>query len=183
MEPNERSIKRKLSVIAVMMVLALLLSSCTQAPLRLHIMANSNSEQDQQIKLCVRDAVLEATSEGIKECDNATEARAYIENNLEIIETTANTALAQGGFDYEAHAQLGTFHFPEKKYQDVTYPEGEYEALRIALGEGEGENWWCVMFPPMCITELEIAEEQEVEYASLIAELFEKLFGESRQKD
>ena len=177
MEPNEKSIKMKLSVIAVMMALVLLLSSCTQAPLRLHIMANSNSEQDQQIKLCVRDAVLAVTSEGIKECENASEARAYIENNLEIIEMTAKTALEAGGFDYGAHAQLGTFHFPERTYQDVTYPEGEYEALRITLGEGEGDNWWCVMFPPLCITELEIADEQEVEYASLIAELFDKLFG------
>lgn len=177
MKANDTSTKTKLSVIAVMMALVLLLSACTQAPLRLHIMANSNSKQDQQIKLCVRDAVLAVTSEGIKASKNVSEARAYIENNLEIIEMTASAALEAGGFDYGAHAQLGTFHFPEREYQDVTYPEGEYEALRITLGEGEGDNWWCVMFPPLCITELEIADEQEIEYASLIAELFEKLFG------
>jgi stage II sporulation protein R len=127
----------------------------------------------------VRDAVLEATQDGILECTNAKDARAYIEKNLEIIEKTANETLAENGFDYTATAQVGTFHFPEKTYQNMTYPEGDYQALRVTLGKGDGHNWWCVMFPPLCLTEIDGIDEDatQVEYTSFFAELFENLFG------
>lgn len=167
---------KKLMVIALFMAILLLLSACGR-PLRLHIMANSNIDEDQSIKLAVRDAVLEATREGITLCENAQQARAYLIDNLEIIEKTANKALADGGFHYRAHAQIGVFHFPEKYYQDIVYPEGEYQALRITLGEGVGDNWWCVMFPPLCVMEIDTPDEQEVEYTSFLAELLESLFG------
>ena len=166
--------KAKLTATALLMALVLVLSACTQAPLRLHIMANSDSSEDQQIKLTVRDAVLELTHEELMLCENKAQARAYIEENLETIQETANTALLESGFDYSADANVGVFHFPEKTYQDVTYPQGDYEALRITLGEGEGQNWWCVMFPPLCITEME-ATDEEVEYTSLFAEFFQSL--------
>ena len=170
---------KKLSALAIVMALVLLLSACAPTPFRLHVIANSDSDADQQVKMQVRDAVLEATKDGILQCTNAQEARAYIEKNLEIIEKTANETLAANGFDYTATAQVGTFHFPDRTYQNVTYPEGDYQALRISLGKGEGHNWWCVMFPPLCLTEIDGLDEGEtgVEYTSFFAELFGSLFS------
>lgn len=169
---------RKMAALGILMALVLLLSACAPTPFRLHVIANSDSDEDQQIKLQVRDALLDATKTGIIECENANQAQEYIEENLEIIEKTANETLAESGFDYSAKAEVGRFHFPEKTYQDVTYPEGDYQALEVTLGSGEGHNWWCVMFPPLCLTELEtLDEEEQVEYTSFFAELFEDLFG------
>ena len=170
---------KKLSALAILMALVLLLSACAPTPFRLHVIANSDSDDDQQVKMQVRDAVLKATEDGILECTNASEARAYIENNLEIIEKTANETLADNGFDYSAVAQVGMFHFPEKTYQNVTYPEGDYQALEVTLGSGDGHNWWCVMFPPLCLTEIDGVDESDtqVEYTSFFAELFDSLFG------
>ena len=162
--------KRKITLAALMVAAMLLLSACAQAPLRLHVMANSDSEMDQQVKITVRDAVLAATKDGILECENAVEAREYIEENLEIILSTANDALYENGCDYSAEAFVGTYHFPDREYEGVCYPEGEYQALRIVLGSGQGHNWWCVMFPPLCISELE-AQDDEVQYTSFFAEL------------
>lgn len=168
----------KLAALAILMALVLLLSACAPTPFRLHVIANSDSDEDQAVKMQVRDAVLEATMEGILECKNAQQAQEYIQENLEIIEETANETLTENGFDYPAMAQVGTFSFPEKTYQDVTYPEGDYQALEVTLGKGEGHNWWCVMFPPLCLTEIDTLDEDmtEVEYTSFFAELFEDLF-------
>jgi stage II sporulation protein R len=154
---------------------AALLGACAQQPLRLHVIANSNSTQDQQVKLKVRDAVLEATKDGILKCENAREAEEYIEKNLGIIIATADETLAENDFDYTAGAELGRFHFPEKSYKGVTYPEGDYEALEVRLGSGEGGNWWCVMFPPLCISE--ISDGEDYEYTSWFAELWSAIFG------
>lgn len=165
----------KRAAVATMAALMLLLfSACASEPFRLHILGNSNSTEDQQVKLKVRDSVLEATKD-ITKCKNEAEAEEYIKNNLGIILETANETLADNGFDYNAAAQTGNFHFPEKSYKDVTYPEGNYEALRIILGEGKGDNWWCVMFPPLCISE--IADTDDTEYTSFFAELWETVFG------
>lgn len=168
---------KKMAALAIFMTLVLLLCACAPTPFRLHVIANSDSEADQQVKLQVRDAVLDATKDAILQCTNAQEAREYIEEDLEIIEKTANETLAENGFDYSAAAQVGTFHFPEKTYQDVTYPEGDYQALEVTLGDGDGHNWWCVMFPPLCLMEIDAMDEDEVEYTSFFAELFEDLFG------
>jgi stage II sporulation protein R len=166
---------KRVAIAAIAVGLLLLLSACSSEPFRLHILANSNSTQDQQVKLKVRDAVLEA-AKGISECENADEAEEYIENNLQIILETANETLAKNGFNYTATAEIGNFSFPEKSYKDVTYPAGDYEALRIILGEGNGDNWWCVMFPPLCLSEID-GDTEEVEYTSFFAELWKMIFG------
>ena len=144
---------------AVSLVVATLCGAWKQEPLRLHILANSDGDADQQIKIEVRDAVLAATAEGIAACETEAEAEEYVSKNLEIIEATANAVLEENGVNYRAKAVMGTFHFPDRKYRDVTYPEGDYRALRIVLGEGEGHNWWCVVFPPLCAaTETDLAQ-------------------------
>jgi|AGTN01.1.fsa_nt_gi stage II sporulation protein R len=158
---------------AIMAVMALC-GAWKQEPLRLHIVANSDSEADQQIKMEVRDAVLKATQQGIEACENETEAEEYVSGHLEIIIETANAVLEEKGAGYRAQAAVGTYHFPDRTYQNVTYPEGDYRALRIILGEGRGHNWWCVMFPPLCISEI---TQEDAEYTSFFAELWEQWFG------
>lgn len=166
--------KRRMAAALVLMLAILTLGACaTTQPFRLHIKANSDSDADQRVKLAVRDAVLSA-SEDIAMCENEQEAEEYIENNLEIILKTANDTLKQSGFNYTASARLGRFRFPEKSYRGVSYPEGEYDALSITLGEGKGDNWWCVMFPPLCLSEAE--DTEDTEYTSIFAELWEAIF-------
>ena len=166
---------KKAWVVLLTVIVAFMFCACGAQPFRLHVIAHSNSASDQQIKLEVRDAVLQATQDGILECGRALEAEEYIQENIGIILNTANAVLDECGVDYSAEAQVGTCHFPDKTYQDVTYPEGDYRALRIVLGDGEGENWWCVMFPPLCLSEIEA--DDDTEYTSYIAELIEKMFG------
>ena len=169
---------KKALMIMMMAAAVCVLCACSAAPFRLHVIANSDSTEDQQIKLAVRDAVLYATQDGIMECQSEKEAEEYIKDHIDIILKTANSTLEESGVNYGAEAYVGTYHFPDKTYQDVTYPEGDYRALRIVLGEGAGQNWWCVMFPPLCLSEIGYdAFEEDTEYASYFAELFEKMFG------
>lgn len=115
--------------------------------LRLHVIANSDSEADQQVKLQVRDAVIAA----IEPCTSAEQTRKYLlEHGAAILEAAQQT-LKDNGFSYDAQLMLGRFEFPDRQYGDMLYPAGEYEALRVVLGEGAGQNWWCVLFPPLCI--------------------------------
>lgn len=112
---------------------------------RLHIVANSDSGQDQAVKLMVRDAVLR---------DIKNKMNMGIENvngDIKSIIDTANNTLYENGMDYTASANFGKIHFPEKSYKNLTLPEGEYNAVEIILGNGAGHNWWCVLYPPMCI--------------------------------
>lgn len=168
---------KKINILLMLIVILFVFSACAAQPFRLHIVANSDSQEDQQIKLVVRDAVLQITKEDILDCKNAEQAEEYIKDNVEIIIETANETLEKNGFSYTAAAYVGNYHFPDKSYKDVNYPEGDYQALRIVLGKGQGENWWCVMFPPLCISEID-GDEQDVEYTSFFAELIENLFGE-----
>lgn len=168
--------------LALVFIFIFLLAGCSspQKPLRLHIIANSNSETDQNIKLTVRDEILEYTSNGILKCENMEEAKEYICEELDSICGVANNVLSENGFDYSATATLGISHFPEKTYAGTTYPEGEYEALKIVIGQGEGENWWCVVFPPLCLVNTDISSDSspdEIEYKSAIAEWFCSIFG------
>lgn len=165
----------KKAAMLLMAAVLLLANACAPAPLRLHVLANSDSAEDQQVKLKVRDAVLNVTKDGILKCENAQEAKEYIEQNLEIIVATANDTLEENGFDYTAQAKVGISHFPDREYKGTFYPEGDYEALRVLLGDAEGQNWWCVMFPPLCISELE-SEGDETQYTSFFAEVFDDLF-------
>ena len=112
--------------------------------IRLHIVADSDSEDDQAVKLKVRDAVLEA----VKKDEPESEAEF-----AETAEKTAEKVLEENGYSYGAEAEYGIFTFPEKSYRGLTLPAGEYEGVRIILGSGEGRNWWCVMYPPLCVTD------------------------------
>lgn len=115
---------------------------------RLHIIANSDSGEDQAVKLKVRDAILKET-----EKKHGTKGRNEIAENLSELEETANRVLKENGFDYTADAVYGKFDFPRKEYKNMTLPAGSYYGVRIILGNGAGHNWWCVMYPPMCVAD------------------------------
>lgn len=119
--------------------------------LRLHIIANSDSDEDQALKLKVRDAVLEATGELFAEVSGKTEAVAAAEYSSDDIKIIAENIIAQEGFDYEVQIEVTKMWFETRSYEGFTLPAGDYDAVRIIIGEGEGKNWWCVMYPALCI--------------------------------
>lgn len=119
--------------------------------LRLHILANSDSDEDQRLKLCVRDALLKQCGDFFAEAGSLGEAELMAENNLSEIERIARETLKQQGSDQSVCAKLVNMHFDERIYGDITMPKGEYRALRIEIGSAGGHNWWCVMYPPLCL--------------------------------
>ncbi|MBE6859394.1 MAG: stage II sporulation protein R [Ruminococcus sp.] len=119
--------------------------------LRLHILANSDNEEDQRLKLCVRDALLEQSGELFACADSLEEAEAAAEAELHEIERIARETLESQGSSQTVTAKLVDMHFDERFYDGLTMPAGDYKALRVELGEAEGHNWWCVMYPPLCL--------------------------------
>lgn len=118
--------------------------------LRLHVVAASDSEADQAVKLRVRDAVLGSLREGLSDLTDLNEAKAYVLEMLPKIENTANRVLEEAGFSDRVQVNLTQWEFPARNYDTFSLPSGVYEALRIVIGEGEGQNWWCVVFPELC---------------------------------
>ena len=119
---------------------------------RLHVLANSDSEEDQALKLRVRDRVLERATELLEQSADRQEAEALLRGNLLELEYLAAEEIAAAGYDYPVTAELTDTTFPTREYDGFTLPAGEYLALRIVIGEGAGQNWWCVVFPPLCTT-------------------------------
>lgn len=119
--------------------------------IRLHVVAASDSAEDQDIKLRVRDAVNESLRQGLEDVADVNQAKTYLQENLGKIEKIANQVLAEAGCADSAVVTLGKEAFDTRYYDTFTLPAGIYEALRITIGEGEGKNWWCVVFPTLCI--------------------------------
>ena len=118
--------------------------------LRFHVLANSDSRIDQDLKLSVRDAVGGYLQEQMKQMTEKKDCENYINNYLPEIKELAEEIIKENGFTYPVKAELTTCHFPVKTYGTYTFPEGTYDALKITIGEGEGRNWWCVLYPNMC---------------------------------
>ena len=119
--------------------------------IRLHVVANSDSEEDQAVKLRVRDAVTESLCSAMAQVADVTEAKAYLQENLPKIQAVANEALEAAGFEPDAVVTLCREAFDTRIYDTFTLPAGVYDSLRVTIGEGEGKNWWCVVFPSLCI--------------------------------
>ena len=119
--------------------------------LRLHIKAASDSEEDQRIKLLVRDAVLSAGAEYFSDNTDADAAARKIYENKAEIESIANAVLIENGVPYKAALSLEEEYFETREYENFRLPAGKYTACKVVLGEGEGKNWWCIMFPPLCL--------------------------------
>ena len=140
--------------------------------IRLRVVANSDTEYDQNIKLKVKTEVEKEMFRLLKNTKGIEEARTVINDNLDIIDSKIGSLLLKENYKLGYDINFGYNYFPEKEFNGVTYEEGMYESLLITLGKGEGENWWCVLFPPLCLLEAE--ESDEVEYKLFIQELIEK---------
>lgn len=192
---------KQLQIIFILLICLLLYTSWTIAEsqnklsnedfIRFHVIANSDTTEDQQLKLKVRDGVLAKINSGlVKEAmaqeladSNTSEAavtamnpeessetkvsldleksRKYILDNLDEIRATAERIIRENGYDYPVSAELGVKWIPQKTYDNVIFPSGNYEALNITIGEGKGQNWWCVLFPPLCLIGAEPPEDEE----------------------
>ena len=118
---------------------------------RLHVLANSDSEEDQALKPKVRDAVLEVTSPLLSECASQEEATKILNEHLPQIQTAAETVIANHGRDDRIEILLGMEDYPTRNYESFCFPEGSYLSLRVCIGEAQGQNWWCCVFPPLCL--------------------------------
>lgn len=168
--------------------------SIREKMLRMHVIANSDSEEDQQLKLKVRDAVLSAGKEVFDGSITATEAKEKITPYIDYLENTALETIKNEGFDYNVKITVEKEYFSTRTYDNsVTLPAGYYTAVKVIIGEGEGQNWWCVMFPPMCLptavaecemsdvltedeTEI-VTETEKYEFKFKIVEFFEEIFN------
>ena len=119
--------------------------------IRLHILANSDSREDQELKLAVRDRLLVDYGERLKSGGSYEGAEAMVKILLPEIEDSVEKWIEEMGFDYQARATLGVEWYETREYEDFALPAGYYTSLRVIIGDGEGQNWWCVMYPPMCM--------------------------------
>ena len=158
--PNRKQTLLLLS--ALLMLLFLSNIQCTReidtdSLIRIHVLASSNSDTDQQLKLKVKDDVIRYLQPALKQSDSLAESRRISLSSLPQIEQTALQTLQQNGCEDTVTLQYGHFDFPVKYYGSFSLPAGNYEALRILIGEGKGQNWWCVLFPPLCFTDSNVS--------------------------
>jgi len=121
--------------------------------IRLHVVANSDSEKDQALKYDVRDVILEYMQKKLKDSKDIEQTKYIINESMEEIVKLAEDEIKRQGMDYRVKVTLGSYPFPTKLYGDVILPAGYYEALKVVIGKGEGANWWCVLFPPLCFVD------------------------------
>lgn len=154
--------------------------------IRFHIIANSDSKEDQSLKLEVKDIVVKELQKELNKTKDLKEARGVIQKNLSMIEQTAKDVIEQKGYHYEVSAMLGQKEFPVKIYGDMVFPAGEYEALQVKIGTAEGKNWWCVMFPTLCFVDgtYSVVPEESKEQLqdTLTEEEYQSLLLENRGK-
>lgn len=119
--------------------------------LRLHVVADSDAQEDQQVKLQVRDAIIGSLREGLEKLTSPEEAYAYVEQMLPKLTQVANQVLRDAGFSQNAQVTLGQESFPVREYDTFSLPSGVYHSLKVTIGSGQGHNWWCVVFPQLCV--------------------------------
>lgn len=138
-------------------------AECEEMPdrlFRLHILANSDAEEDQRLKYELRDYLLKDMSDIFEDCTSAEEAKAAAKENLGLIARKSQEFAEEKGYDYTVKASVENIYFTTRRYGSFVAPAGNYDALRIVIGEGEGHNWWCVMFPPLCLGAVEKYERE-----------------------
>lgn len=131
--------------------------------IRFHVLANSDSEQDQALKRAVRDAILKEVSPKLAVSQSLAESRKVLQKLRPKMEEIARLVVKTWGKDYSVHTEYGHFSFPTKSYGSLVLPSGNYEALRVVIGEGQGSNWWCVLFPPLCFIDIEHSTAVQVD--------------------
>ena len=126
----------------------------TESVFRLHVIANSDSKEDQDLKYKVRDSILEYINNLAVDCSSKDEAIALVTEKQEVLHNIAKKVIKENGYNYNVNISIGNFEFPTKTYGDISFPAGNYDALRVEIGEAVGQNWWCVMFPPLCFVDV-----------------------------
>ncbi len=129
-------------------------SDIANSVFRLHVIANSDSKEDQDLKYIVRDNLLSYMNSICKDCKSKQEAISIVEENKNKFEEIATNTIKENGYSYSVKINIGNFEFPTKNYGDISLPAGYYDALRVEIGEAKGQNWWCVMFPPLCFVDI-----------------------------
>lgn len=152
---------------------------------RLHVIANSNSDEDQNLKFIVRDKVIEYLSSISQNASSKEEVIKIAKANLDKIQAIASQTIRDNGYTYSVNVEVGNFSFPSKIYGDITLPPGYYDALRIKIGKAEGQNWWCVMFPPLCFVDVTSGvvpdESKEIMKQNLSKEEFDLISKNSNE--
>lgn len=139
--------------------------------IRFRVVANSNNVQDQDVKYEVKDEVESYMSSILQNVDNIEESRVIISTNLDNINSKVTNVFNKNNYKLDYKINFGLNYFPKKEFKGIIYDEGYYESLVITIGEGKGDNWWCVLFPPLCM--LEADESTDVEYKSFVKEIIE----------
>ena len=129
-------------------------SELSNSVFRLHVLANSDSEEDQQLKLKVRDALLSYMNTLSSNCNTKEEAIQIATQHQNEFQTIAENVIVENGYNYPVQIKINNFYFPTKSYGDISLPAGYYDALRVEIGNAKGQNWWCVMFPPLCFIDV-----------------------------
>ena len=171
-------------VLIVLSVLIIILVSNTTTDdliipdesIRVRVIANSNSATDQAIKKIVRDEISKEITVLLEDVTNIEDARQVIKDNIDAIDKTVKNVLLENNYNDKYVINYGYNLFPSKKYKGVVYKEGYYESVVVTLGNGDGNNWWCVLFPPLCLMETNQDNLDEVEYKSFIKEIIDKYF-------
>lgn len=135
--------------------------------LRFHVLANSDTASDQALKLAVRDCILEEYGARLSACRTKAESMAYLQNSQTEIAEIAKAEIARQGYDYDVTVSVVREDFPEKKYGDLVFPAGVYDALRVEIGAAEGHNWWCVLYPQMCYVDATWSEPTQESHMRL----------------
>ena len=129
-------------------------SNLSNEVFRLHVVANSNSIDDQNLKILVRDNVINYMNKLCKYSSSKKETIEIVSNHLDDFKTIANETITQNGYSYTANVEIGNFEFPTKQYGDISFPAGYYDALKIKIGKAQGQNWWCVLYPSLCFIDV-----------------------------
>ena len=145
--------------------------------IRVRVIANSNSLYDQSMKMKVKDIIDRELSPLLVGIDNVEDARNIISNNINNLESDIEVLFANENYIKDFIVNFGNNYFPEKDYRGIHYNEGEYESLVVTIGEGSGDNWWCVLFPPLCLLEADESEVDDTEYRFFVVEMLEKIFS------
>ncbi len=142
--------------------------------IRFRVIANSNTVYDQNVKIQVRNVIQNKIFELLRGVDDIDETRKIIKNNINLLNKLTEETLDNLDYNSDFKINYGYNYFPEKKYKGITYNEGKYESLVITLGEGSGDNWWCVLFPPLCLVEADESDIEDSEYTFFVKEIINK---------
>ena len=161
-------------------------NNITDSVFRLHVIANSDSQEDQALKYKVRDSLIDFMNSLVPNCSNKEEAINIVNSHIEDFKNIAMKTIKEEGFNYSVNINIGNFEFPTKHYGDITLPAGLYDALRVEIGEAKGQNWWCVMFPPLCFVDVTsgvVPENSKKELESNLSKEEFALISENKSQD